>query len=115
MVLHSEPELLDGAPDERNLMPKVSFQTNLDEAQREVHTLNITYRRQPLDRQVVPQIGSKIKFTLRNGRIYDLEVVNVTYCAANHIHHVELHIPRHLSMTIRDWMEHIERQRQAEG
>ena len=82
------------------------YQTNLDEAQSMIADLN---NAPPL---TVPAIGTQIRFTLHNSRVFDLEVVAVVYDVAKQHTFVEMHIPRVLGMSIRDWMDHMRRLRE---
>ncbi len=81
----------------------ILYRTNLDEAQSAVAELNDIAH---LD---VPAIGTRVRFTIYNGRVFDLEVVEVTYNVANRRTDVELHIPREFGMSIRVWMDHMRR------
>lgn len=100
---------------------RILFQTNLDEAQRDVHALNSHVDN--CSQISVPQIGSKVRFQVPDEKHYDLEVVDVTldhevtdfpYQSTGPTYLVELHLgSAWAGQSINAWIAHMERLRKG--
>ncbi len=97
-----------------NVLKRIRFFTNLDEATRDVQSMNsIGGEYEWLPALGVPRVGEQISFDFyRDGaRLqYTLRVCAVTYDPPNHMVRVELHMPPHFSC-IDEWSKYMQRHR----
>ena len=101
---------------------KLQFQTNLDQAKRDVSALNNLFNAQYTTNppeSIIPRIGESITFTFekydrmlkRNTQFYYyLRVVDVSYDYTNRMIVVELHMPK-IFDSIAEWMTYFRRHR----